>query len=352
MPLKLVRRKGSPCWYIRGSVRGQAVFESSGTDDRSAADAIRIKREAALLERSVFGAGATVTFAEAAASYVEAGGEARFLGGYDEETGKMTLLMGRFYRRALASIGQNDIDEAARDLYPGAGPATRKRMVYVPMCAVLNHAARKQWVSRPMIVHPKVPKPATRWATPDQVRKVLAHCAPRLRRFVMLLVYTGARLSEVLALDWERDVMLAERTIVFRDTKNLPVRSAHIPDPLLIELADVAERERKGRLCPWAHKSHVRRPLMTAFAKAGVPYLSPHQLGRHTFATWLRVYAKRDLKGLMEDGGWKDLKSVERYAHTVSNETEAAVGSLPSVQNPSNSKLTTIKDRRMRKKIA
>lgn len=352
MPLKLVRRKGSDNWYIRGTVRGEAVFETAGTDDRSAAEAIRIKREGALLDRSIFGPGATVTFLEASVSYLESGGEARFLGSFDERAGEWSLLIGRFAHRAIATIAQADIDDAARDLYPDAGAATRKRMIYVPMCAVLNHAARKKWIGKPSITHPKVPRGQTSWATPDQVEAVLKHCAPRLRRFVMLLVYTGARLSEVLALDWERDVQLSERTIVFRRTKNGRMRSARIPDALLIELSSVPAAERDGKLCPWAHKSHVRGPLMTAFRKAGVPYLSPHKLGRHTFATWLRLYAKRDLKGIMQDGGWESIASVERYAHTVSSETAIAVDSLPIVQNPCTSGVTPLKDRRMRKKIA
>jgi integrase len=79
-------------------------------------------------------------------------------------------------------------------------------------------------------------------------------------------------------------------------------------------------------------KSHVRRPLMSACKRAGLEYLTPHQLGRHTYATWLRIYAKRDLKGLQVDGGWDSIASVARYAHVVPGETAIAVDLLPSVQ--------------------
>src|ERR1051326_1217858 len=109
MPLKLVRYpKRSEHWYIRGTVRGQAVFETTGTDDKAAADALRIRRENQLLNRSVFGPGATVTFLEAAVSYLEAGGEGRFIGKLVDELGTTPL----------AEIDQDRADKVARKLYP------------------------------------------------------------------------------------------------------------------------------------------------------------------------------------------------------------------------------------------
>jgi hypothetical protein len=39
--LKLVRRKGSPHLYLRGTVRGQSVFETTGTDNPLAAEPCR-----------------------------------------------------------------------------------------------------------------------------------------------------------------------------------------------------------------------------------------------------------------------------------------------------------------------
>jgi hypothetical protein len=39
MSLRLVKRAGSDHWYLRGTVRKQSVFESTGTDDKQAAEA-------------------------------------------------------------------------------------------------------------------------------------------------------------------------------------------------------------------------------------------------------------------------------------------------------------------------
>ena len=183
MPLKLKRYpKRSPYWCIRGTVRGQAIFETAGTDDRAAAEAIRIKREGELLNRSIFGTGTTVSFIEAAVSYLDEGGEARFLGKFDEATGKWSLLIGHFATTPIAGIGQAEIDDAAKKLYSKASAATLKRQVYVPMAAVLNHAAAKKWIGAPRLRHPRVAKPETKFSTPERLAKLLPHCSPKLRR--------------------------------------------------------------------------------------------------------------------------------------------------------------------------
>ncbi len=242
MALKAVRRRNSPHYYLRGTVRGQSVFETTGTDDPLTADAIRIKRENELLQRSVFGPAATVTFAEAAVSYLaDGGGEARFLGRFDEETGEWTLLIGHFGNTAIANIGQAEVDAAAALLYPDTKAATRKRQVYIPMSAVLHHAARKGWCAVPLLQHPRVKRPVTRWSTPERLDKLLPHCTPKLRRLIIFLTYTGARVSEALRVDWEADVALDRRSVILRRTKNGKPRTVHLPDPLLGELMAVPE---------------------------------------------------------------------------------------------------------------
>lgn len=321
MPLRLVRHKKSPHWYIRGTIRGQAVFETCGTGDRKAADALRIKRESQLLERSIFGRGANVTFLEAAVDYLESGGEARFIP-------KLVKVLGKI---PLAEIGQEQADHAARTLYPNAGNATRKRHAYGPLCAVLNHAAKRKWCVVPKIEHPEVKIPETKWSTPERLAKLLPHCAPKLRLLVLVLAYTGARLSEALALDWDRDVRLSERVILMRRTKNQKMRVVRIADPLLIEMAAQCGN---GRMFDWADKRCVYVPLKNACKRAGVEYLPPHQQGRHTFGSWLRIYAKRDLRGIMEDGGWDSIHSVTRYLHVAPGESANAIDALPLVENP------------------
>jgi integrase len=325
MPLRIIRYpKRSQHFYLRGSVRGQNVFETTGTSERSAAEAIRIKRESELLNRSIFGPGETVTFAEAAVSYLSEGGEARFLAPVSD----------KLARWKLKAITQEVADRTAVELYPNASNATRLRQVYAPLCAVLIHAFKKGWTPKPTIKRPAVKRPVTTWSTPERLGKLVEHTTGQLRRFLFMDAYTGARLSEILRVDWDEDVNLSLRSITFRRTKNGEMRTAYIPDPLLIELSGVPAAERHGRMFQWTAQRSVYAPLRRACARAGVEYLPPHQQGRHTYATWMRTFGGLDLIGLKEAGGWKSIQSVMRYVHVTPNESAKAAQRLPPVHFP------------------
>ena len=103
MPIRVYDRPGRDALYLRGTIRGQHVFESTGTSDPAVAEEIRIKREAEILHRSVHGAEATARFAEAAMRYMEAGGERRYLGPLIQYFGKMKLV----------AINQDSIEQRA-----------------------------------------------------------------------------------------------------------------------------------------------------------------------------------------------------------------------------------------------
>src|SRR5215469_10450470 len=117
MPIRLVRRTKSPNWIIRGTLRGHRIEESTGTNNKKVAEEIRAKREAEILAQSVYGRRATATFAEAALSYLENGGNRRFLDN----------VIQHFGTTPLAKIDQDAIDRGARKVYPNVSGATRDR---------------------------------------------------------------------------------------------------------------------------------------------------------------------------------------------------------------------------------
>lgn len=103
-------------------------------------------REHELLQESIHGDPAVRTLAEAALSYMAAGGERQHVDPLLVHFGEKTL---------IASIGQAEIEAAALKLYPGAAPATQNRNVYTPMSAILHHAARLKWCPKPVIARPR-----------------------------------------------------------------------------------------------------------------------------------------------------------------------------------------------------
>lgn len=310
MPLILYKPKNSRNWYYRGTVRGIHVDRSTLTDNEAAAEAIRIKAEAQILDRSVFGARATVTFVEASLSYLKQGGEGRFL----------DPIMLHFKGRKLADIAQADIDAAAEALLPHATPATRNRQVYTPISAVLRHAARRGWTDRRIIDRPRQKEIPIRWITQEEATRLVANCAQHLAPLVIFLFGTGARLSEALYLQWSQ-VNLKERQVTFPKTKNGEARSVPLPPKAFEALANLPHRLGAvfltNRGLPYQPNDDGGGQIKTAFKgacrRAGIHDFTPHKC-RHSWATW--HYAKnKDIGHLMELGGWKSVEMAMRYAH-------------------------------------
>jgi integrase len=331
MPLKIIRRPKSPNWILRGTVRGIRVEESAGTDDKKIAEEIRAKREAELLAESVYGRRATATFAQAALSYLEQGGSKRFL----------NPIISHFASTPLARIDQDVIDRGARKLYPDASDSTRVRQFYVPVSAVLMHAAKRGWCAKLIIERPKTPPGRNRWLTLAESNRLLDACADHFRPLVMFLIYTGARVGEALWAEW-RHVDLQRGHVIFPRTKNGDARGVPLHPRLRAELANLPHRD--GEVFRRPDGSPYERPaenedenrsagarIKTAFRgacrRAGITDFHPHDC-RHTFATWHYAH-NRNLTALMRLGGWRDVKSVIRYMHVNVDELRNTIDRLP-----------------------
>jgi integrase len=326
MPLELKRRHGSPFWYIRGTVRGQSVDESTKTSDREAAEALRSKREWELTQGSIFGRRAVATFLEAAVSYMEAGGERRFL----------EPVINKIGARPLAKIGQSDIDRLAKTLYPGASASTINRQLYTPVSSVLRHGHKRGLCELSVLERPRQPKGKVRWLTPEEAARLIGACAPHLGPLVTFLFYTGARVSEALSLDW-RDVDLNRWHVAFHDTKNGESRGVPQHAEAVVALANLPHKSgpvfRRPDGHPYRAKDDGGGQIKTGFRaacrRAGIKNFTPHDC-RHTWATW-HYAANRDLAGLMELGGWRSERMVLRYAHINKAQLAPGIANLPSL---------------------
>jgi integrase len=185
---------------------------------------------------------------------------------------------------------------------------------------VLNHAAKRGLCAKRIVERPAQPQGRIRWITFDEAERLIEACSEHLRPLVMLLLGTGARLSEALYLDW-REVNLAGAHVNFVATKNEGARGVPLHSRLVNELRKL--RHKQGRVfrthtgLPYAEKESGGGQIKTAFKgacrRAGIADFSPHDC-RHTWATW-HYAANRDLIALMKLGGWKSERMVLRYAH-------------------------------------
>lgn len=340
MSLKLVRaRKGGDTWYIRGTIRGRRIEESTGTDDRRRAEELRARREGELLDEAIHGRAATATFAHAALSYLEQGGERRFV----------APLLRHFGTTALARIGQVEIEAAARILYPGRKPSTINRQIHTPLSAILKHAAARGMCELRPIERPRQPRGRLRWLTPDEARRLLGACNADLRPLVILMLYTGARVSEALYLDWA-DVDLARAHVAYLDTKNGLPRGVPLAPIAVAALANLPHRAgpvfRRPDGMPYAPRDGEGGQIKTAFRgavrRAGLGWIdtkegrevwrtdvTPHVL-RHTWATW-HYAAHRDVASLQQLGGWASIEMVMRYVHINTDHLAAQIAALPVI---------------------
>jgi integrase len=293
-------------YYAVGSVGGQRIRKSLGTRDKQRAEELCAHLEAALWRRHTFGEEAVRTFEEAALSYMEAGGERKYL----------PPIIRRFKGHLLASIKPGEIREAARVLYPEAKGSTRNRHVIVPARAVINHGASLGWCQPIRVANFPTEKTRRTAVGRDWIDSFLRQAdvdkLPHLAAAVLFTWQTGARASEVSRVLPEH-VNLHERTILLERTKT-EWRVCHISRELMLRLANLPTRD--GRpLFGYSSRHGIARRMKAVCRRAGIPFVSPHQSGRHSFATNALAMGAT-VKQVMEAGGWKSARLVlETYAH-------------------------------------
>jgi integrase len=321
MPLRLIKpREGkTPYYAVRGTYIGIWVDRSTKTSKRAVAAKIlrKIERD---IESNSYAVKEEPTFASAATSYMNAGGERIYL----------KKLLEYFGDRPLKEFGQAEIDGAAYHLYGSRSPATRNRAVYTPISAVLRHAGVRVDLKRPK---GSAGNRTAAWLWPEQAEAIFTEAEkidPEFAALLIVLCYTGLRLSEALNLTWE-NVRLADGYAYVADTKNGEPRPVFIPPVVVAAAANLRSGE-TARLFRFRKGGHLYSLLRVAAFRAGVdlPERSAFHIFRHTYATWMRRYAGADEKALMATGAWKDRKSVDRYTHAIVSEESKLAALLPT----------------------
>jgi integrase len=225
MSLKVIppREGKSPNYTIRGSYLGVLVDRSARTTKKSVAEQ-QLKKLEAAIERGQYPEKPkqqSATFLSAAVAYMKAGRSRRYVG----------KLIDYFGETELSLIDQDAIDTAAVTIYPNVTPATRSVAVYTPVGAIL-HLAGVDIVVR----HPKGHKSNAKTLfllPPDAFAIIKAANAidQEMGRLLSFLLYTGCRIGEALALNWER-VDLDNRLAYIETSKNDDPRTVKLTEEL------------------------------------------------------------------------------------------------------------------------
>ena len=308
MPLKIYKRRG--VWHYRGTVAKRRLRGSTGAANKETAARIAAEIEDKAWKRRLDGPGAILTFAQASIKYRAAGKQTRFLERI-EDYWKDTLVQ---------NITPGAIHDAALALYPWATAATRNRQAIVPMQAVINHAADSELCARIRVKRFKVETKSKIPATLEWVEAFRKACKrPQLGALALFMFLTGARVSEALAVEWH-DVDFKTKTVLIKQTKLGNERRAHLPQSLIVVLANLP-RSNSGRGVFWYEtRNHCLMAWRRAAKRARIAPLSMHSC-RHGFATAL-LQRGVDPVTVAKLGGWKSVRHVfETYGHANDDTT-------------------------------
>lgn len=303
MPVRIFRRKGSQIYSYRGTVAGRRLRGSTGTTDKARAERIAAEKETEQWKCHLDGPEAVLTFAKAAIMYRAAGKETRFLPRI-EDYWKDTL---------VRDIKPGAIKQMAIDLFPNCTAATRNRQGIVPAQAVINHCAEMEKCSLIRVKRFKEEQKVKRPVTLDWLDKFCAAADQHIAALAIFMFATGCRISEAMRLEWS-DVDFQARNVLIRKTKNKKQRQPHMPNRLLIALANLP-RDGKG---PFTKpRTTLRWQWDRALDRAeGIERLTFHSC-RHGFATKL-LRDGIDPKTAAGLGGWDSISLfMETYAHAM-----------------------------------
>lgn len=338
--LTVKRRRGSPYFQIVGTVGTQRVRKSTSTTDQRTAEEEAAHLEARLRREQHYGKERETTFGEAALLYIEAKKRDRKPVCSPQY---LKVLIKQYGRRTLASFSPGEIRDVAQLLHPDAGNATRNRHGIAPFMAVYNHAVHRK-LAPPIVVerfkeNPKKSVSIDRlWIDAVRTKMDDAHA----RALVRLMYETGMRIGTAIALlpgmlDAANNVVRVPGALL----KNEDDHNFFVTADLAAELAALPAAKRSHRRNRWSYlhdrdepprlfgfrdKSGFYKHLRRACDLAGVPYVPPHQSGRHSFATTYIVDNNIDPVTVAELGGWKDVSMLlKRYPHARETKLRSVV---------------------------
>jgi integrase len=309
VPLKIYKR--GKTYHYAGTVAGRRLRGTTGTTDKERAERIASETEGAEWKRRLDGPGAVLTFAKASILYRSAGKmntkrQIKYLEKI-EDYWKNTL---------VKDMTAGAIRQSAVEIYPQAGPATRNRQVITPTRAVINHCAELEMCPpirvRKFKFEQKIKKPILL----DWLDTFCTHARPISAALATFMFATACRISEARRVEWE-DLDFQSRTILVRKTKNKKERMPHMPQRLLVALANLP-RERK----PFGYGETTLRRWWdedieaTAKSVEGFQRLTFHSC-RHGFATTM-LREGVDPKTAADLGGWDSVTLfIDTYTHAM-----------------------------------
>lgn len=161
----------------------------------------------------------------------------------------------------------------------------------------------------------------TTYATPADLRKLMAASDYRLRDMLQFAALTGLRRGEMLQIT---PAMIDNDTLIVPPEITKTGRARVIPLPR--EAEEIAKRS-----LPWPlSAANLRKLFDQARAAAGLPNLHWHDL-RRSYGTWLLQSGSASLADVRDLLGHGDIKTTSIYLATARKDLTKAVSGLPEL---------------------
>lgn len=239
------------------------------------------------------------TFNEAVISYLDNGGEAKYLE-------RIKAILGD---RLLKDIFPFDVREVALQLYPETSHSgsTRNRCAVSPIRAVILHAYDRGWCPLIRIKRFKQDKPKRKDpANSIWMYAFIKECEKSnlygLAALVLFMHQTAARISEAIRLEWPQVDFINRKILILR-TKTGINSERYLTDELIHRLSNLPKLENKP-VFGYISRFSINERIKAVCQRANISYKSSHLAGRHSFAT-NAIKSGIDIKTAMDAGDWK-----------------------------------------------
>lgn len=311
--MSLYRRPNSGFWWVRFTIGGRRIRQSTGTANRSQAEEYETALRNRLWRQTRLGE-SNHTFQEAVEKYLAE--TTKKSKEWDRSRLDWFLQNETLAALPLRELGREVLDAARGRLDGALSPATVNHYMGT-LRALLRKSQEWGWINQaPKVPMARVRLKDPRWLTRGQFGRLAKSLPSHSADLARFAVATGLRRANITGLTWDR-VDLKRRTIYIPGSQAKAGKG--IPVALNSDAVEVLKRW-KGKDLRWVFVFRGKPVYQVTTAtwrracvKAGVPGFRFHDL-RHTWASW-QVQAGTPLLALQEMGGWASFEMVRRYAH-------------------------------------
>ena len=237
--------------------------------------------------------------------------------------------------RALISLKPQDFEDL-KQLKLKAGYKERTVVMILGLARhIINYAINNELIKNYVnpiangrVKMPKVENRKVGFLSKEEAKLLLEILSerkePMIYRLTVLLLFTGARFSEVASLTWN-DINMNEELIYFKSTKNGNDRYIKMTNKVIEVIEELSKKKASEIVIPSSNgKQILQMPkqwqdivdeLRPNNTNAGKHRITVHNL-RHTHASWLAISGMNILE-IKEQLGHKKLDMTLRYSHLI-----------------------------------